>query len=200
MSLPKEPVESTQSLARGARGGRSEDLGALYARLLPSLYAWARLRIRPEFRSALPPEDLVQEVWLRAAQAFGSFDAERVAFRPWLFAVAKNVLFEAQRRVYRRAREREEASGRLPLASVPDDVTSLTQRVQRDEGVRIFLEHVSRLDDDDRRLLIHCGLEELPLREAADRLALSRDALAKRWQRLRDRMRAWRLPEGLVAG
>lgn len=194
--------QDTQSLARDARGGKSEKLGELYGRVLPALYAWAKLRIRPEYQRVLSPEDLVQEVWLRAAQIFGSFDAGKVSFRAWIFTVAKNVLFEVQRKAWKQTREttpegstsRHQAHG-----DVPDDVTSLTQRVQRDEGVRIFLDRVAQLDDDDRKTLIHCGLEELSLREAAERLDITRDAVAKRWQRLRDRIREWRIPDGLIA-
>jgi RNA polymerase sigma-70 factor (ECF subfamily) len=195
--------EDTQSLARDARGGRTEKLGDLYSRVLPALWAWARLRIRPEYRRVLSAEDLVQEVWLRAAQAFGSFDAAKTSFRAWIFTVAKNVLFEVQRKAFKQTRERTpegSTSRHQALNDVPDEVTSLTQRVQRDEGIKIFLDKVAQLDDEDRKTLIHCGLEELSLREAAERLDITREAVAKRWQRLRERMREWRIPEGLVAG
>jgi RNA polymerase sigma factor (sigma-70 family) len=194
--------DDTQSLARDAGGDRGVKLGELYGRMLPSLYAWATLRIRPEYRRAICPEDLVQEVWLRAAQIFASFDAGRLSFRAWIFTVAKNVLFEVQRKAWKYTRERTpegSTSKYRALLEVPADVTSLTQRVQRDEGVRLFLERAARLEDDDRKTLIHCGLEELSLREAAERLDLTRDAVAKRWQRLRERIREWRLPDGLVA-
>jgi RNA polymerase sigma factor (sigma-70 family) len=199
----EDPHQDTQSIAREAKGGKSEKLGDLYGRVLPALYAWARLRIRPEYRRVLSPEDLVQEVWLRAAQIFGSFDAAKVSFRAWIFTVAKNVLFEVQRKAWKQTREATpegSTSRQRALHEIPEDVTSLTQRVQRDEGVRIFLQRVAQLDDEDRKTLIHCGLEELSLREAAERMDISRDAVAKRWQRLRDRIREWRVPDGLVAG
>jgi RNA polymerase sigma factor (sigma-70 family) len=195
--------EDTQALARDAQGGQTEKLGDLYARVLPALYAWAKLRIRPEYRRVVSPEDLVQEVWLRAAGIFSGFDAAKQSFRGWIFTVAKNVLFEVQRKAWRHTREStpEGSTSRLrALGDVPADVTSLTQRVQRDEGVRMFLDRVAQLDDDDRKTLIHCGLEELSLREAAERLDVTRDAVAKRWQRLRERIREWRIPDGLVAG
>jgi RNA polymerase sigma factor (sigma-70 family) len=199
----EEQDDHAQALARAARGGKADKLGELYSRILPALYAWARLRIRPEYRRVLSPEDLVQEVWLRGAEAFGTFDPARTSFRAWIFTVAKNVLYEVQRRAWKqtRAKAPEGSTSRLlALNQVPDDVTSLTQRVQRDESIKLFLDRVAELDDDDRRTLIHCGLEELSLREAAERLAVTRDAVAKRWQRLRDRMRAWQIPEGLVVG
>jgi RNA polymerase sigma-70 factor (ECF subfamily) len=197
-----DPESETQAIARAARAGQPGRLGELYGRVLPSLYAWARLRIRPEFRRVLSAEDLVQEVWLRASEAFRSFDPAACSFRAWVFGVAKNVLFEVQRRAFRQIRERTpegSTSQLMALQEIPADVTSLTQRVQKDEGIRSFLERVAELDEEDRRTLIHCGLEELPLREAAERMDLTRDAVAKRWQRLRDRMRGWRVPEGIVA-
>jgi RNA polymerase sigma-70 factor (ECF subfamily) len=197
-----DPDPDTQALARDARTGRPEKLGDLYSRILPALYAWASLRIRPQFRRVLSAEDLVQDVWLRCSQAFASFDPAKASFRAWVFAVAKNVLFEVQRRAFHQTRERTpegHTSGVRAIHEVPAEVTSLTERVRRDETIRAFLERVAQLDEHDRRTLIHCGFEELPLREAAERMDVSRDALAKRWQRLRDRMREWRIPEGLVA-
>lgn len=180
-----------------------ERLAHLYPPLAPALVAWASLRLSPSLRRAVSPEDLAQEVWLRAFEVFGSFDAERVSFRSWLFAVAKRVLFEAQRRSLRLGHElaADGSSTRLlALHGVPDDVTSLTRRISRDERVRDFVQRLGELDDTERMTAIHCGLEELSLAEAAQRLGESIDATIKRWQRLRERMRSWAGALDLVGG
>jgi DNA-directed RNA polymerase specialized sigma24 family protein len=44
------------------------------------------------------------------------------------------------------------------------------------------------LDADERLLLAQVGLEGVSFAEAGERLGLSRDATAKRWQRLRARL------------
>ena len=45
---------------------------------------------------------------------------------------------------------------------------------------------------------MHFGLEGLSLAETAERVELSRDAVAKRWQRLRTKMMNSKLPEDLL--
>ncbi|MBI5434006.1 MAG: helix-turn-helix domain-containing protein [Planctomycetes bacterium] len=43
-------------------------------------------------------------------------------------------------------------------------------------------------EEDERLLVVHLGLEGMPQAEVAARLSLSRDAIAKRWQRLLSRV------------
>ena len=52
-----------------------------FQRVAPALQAWAELRIRPSLRTHFEPQDLVQEVWLRANAAFARHDESRSSFR-----------------------------------------------------------------------------------------------------------------------
>ncbi len=179
------------------------ELARLYPPVAPALHAWACLRIRPDARRQLSPEDLTQEVWLRAFQVFASFDAAKCSFRAWLFMVAKHVLLEAQRRVRKSQREAAVMGNSTLLSAlhdVPLEVTSITRRIAKDEQVQRFITLIDGLDEVDRMTVIHCGIEELSLADAAARLGESYAATAKRWQRLREQMRSWRVPLDLVAG
>ena len=180
--MPANPNAAREALAR------------LYPPLAPALLAWCNLRLSPSLRRAVAPEDLAQEVWLRAFHVFDSFDDQRMTFRAWLFAVGKRVLLEVQRRATNSSKELP-ASGSstrlLALDEVPDSVTSLTSRISKDERVREFTAKLGELDEKDRMTAIHCGLEELGYAETAQRLGESYEATIKRWQRLRDRMRTW---------
>ena len=190
-ATPPEP-EPTARLAAGAQAGDAAQFAELYERLAPSLYAWANLRIRRSLRGAVDPQDLVQEVWMRSVTAFPRFDPETRNVRAWLFTIAKNVLLEGFRRL---KKEPLAGPGAGPttrlfaLANVPDDVTSMTRRLARDDAVSALLERVGELSDDDRHLVIHCGLEGLTCAEAATRLGLGEAAVIKRWQRLRQKLR-----------
>lgn len=189
--MPVDPTAAREALAR------------LYPPLAPALIAWANVRLGPNLRRMVSPDDLAQEVWLRAFEVFGSFDPMRSSFRAWLFAVAKRVLLEAQRRSLRVGREvaADGSSTRvMALHGVPDDVSSLTRRISRDERVHDFVQRLGELDDKDRMTVIHCGLEELSLAEAAQRLGESHEATGKRMQRLRERMRGWAGALDLVGG
>lgn len=193
------------NLVRGARAGHGESLEELYARVAPALFAWARLRIPGRFRTRLDAEDLVQEVWIRALTIFDSYDPQRSSFRAWIFRVAKNVMLEVFRKLGRTVGSAESPRAGGPstrlrrLAGEPDPATSISRRVARDEGIQRFLARTQELNEDDRRLLVCCGLEGLPLAEAATRMSLTRDATAKRWQRLRARLERWDPPGDLLA-
>ncbi len=175
--------------SRGGRDGFTER----YVALAPALYIWLRLRTPPLLEGVFEPDDLLQEIWLRAYRIRDRFDLERSSFRAWLFVVAKNVLFEAARRAAR-LRRFSIGSGRtsqiLRLKGIPDEATSVTRRVARDEELRRLGSWLEELPEPDRDLVVHLGLEGLSQGEAAARLGLSREALKKRWQRLRARLRA----------
>src|SRR5688572_18434002 len=110
-----------------------------YADVAPALFAWAELRIRPQLRVSLDPQDLVQEVWLRGLRNFARFDPAETTFRAWLFRIGKNVMLEALRTLSTEAGA--PASRVHALDGLPHSVTSFTQRLARDETVRAFLDH-----------------------------------------------------------
>ncbi len=174
---------------------------ALYREHAAALFAWACLRTRG-LRPFVSPEDLTQEVWVRATRAAPARSERHGPPRAWLFTIAKHALYEVRRTAERLRREGASSgstSRLLAMGQVPVDITSLTQRVARDDAVQQFLRRVETLDDDDRMLLIHVGLEDLPQTEAAARLGIGYDALAKRWQRLRADVRTWPGAAGLVS-
>jgi RNA polymerase sigma factor (sigma-70 family) len=162
-----------------------------YTQVAPTLYAWAELRIRPGMRGRIDPQDLVQEVWLRVLEIHPRGLAAAPSFRAWILRVAKNVLLEGLRRA-QRAPEPHGAGpssrGRF-LSAVPESVTSLTQRLARDDAMRSFVAGVRELSPDDARLLVRCGLEQETCAQVAAQLGLSEEAVYKRWQRLRAKLR-----------
>ena len=164
---------------------------ALYEAIAPSLYTWAEIKIRPQMRGLVDPADVVQEVWYRAWRGFSGVNFEDDSFRRWIFRVAKNVLLES----FRALRGSDSLGGaagdsaRLRrLAEVPDTATAVTRRVARDEGLKLFALWALELDDDDRALVVLLGLEDMPRAELAARLGLNETTLAKRWERLFERM------------
>jgi RNA polymerase sigma-70 factor (ECF subfamily) len=168
----------------------------------PALFTWAEVRLRGELRSQLDPQDLVQEVWCRAWRKRDSFDAASTSFRYWIFRIAKNVLLEGLRRM----RDAGFAAGKpgsttrlFALQELTDSATGVTRRVARDEGLKLFAEWLAGLDEEDQSLILHCGLEGMGRAEAAVRLQLGQEALAKRWQRLLRRLEEQKLPRQLLA-
>ena len=181
----------TRSLALRARDGELHGFRDLYERIAPSLYAWAKIRSKPDQGLALEPEDLLQEVWLRAYEHLGDFDATQASFRSWIFGIAKNVAYEAWRRGASAASAAggSMGSGGLALEAWPAVSTSIRSRMARDESVRRLMHELEGFDPVDRMLLVHCGMEDVSSHVAATRLGMGREAVIKRWKRLRERLR-----------
>jgi RNA polymerase sigma factor (sigma-70 family) len=143
-------------------------------------------------RARLEPQDLLQEVWLRGLKGYARIDARETSFRPWIFKIGKNVMLEALRAL---RTENAAQPGWSPttkmvaLDGVPQSVTSFTQKLAREDTVREFLVQAGELEEEDRMLLIHCGLEAETCAEASVKLGLSEEAASKRWQRLKARLR-----------
>jgi RNA polymerase sigma factor (sigma-70 family) len=143
----------------------------------------------------------VQEVWIRAVEIIDRYDPDKVNFRAWIFRVAKNVLLEAMRKLRADPRLRMDGgpSTRLfVIENCPDNVTLMSARMRRDERIKIFTGYVEELESPDREILVHCGLEGLKAQEVADRLELNREAVIKRWQRLREALRNNGMLRGII--
>lgn len=183
------------------KGGDSDSFGRLYEHIAPALLTWAEFRIRPEQRQHVDPSDVVQEVWFRAWRQMESFDPEATPFRFWIFRIAKNVLLEAVRKTRRADVTGAGTTAKIQqLGELQDTMTAISMRLSRDEGLAAFRAEVDGLPEEERKLVVHCGLEGLPLGGVAERLGISTEAAGKRWQRLRARLAEGTLPEHLLAG
>jgi len=193
-----DPTRSTQFLASCVQRGDVVRFKELYDRVEPTLYAWTRLRLlsRPD----IGVDDVMQEVWLRALQGIEDYDVER-SFRSWVLGIAKNVVLQhCQKRSSGSARSLG-SGGSTDTDSAAFDLiantTSVSMRVSRAMTLERFVAYVEELDEDDRTLVICCGLEEQTHAQAADRLGISVDAVGKRWQSLRARLRTSGVLEAL---
>lgn len=71
------------------------------------------------------------------------------------------------------------------MPELADSVTSISLRFAREDAVQRFLAYVGELEDEERMLVLYCGLEEYTCAAPASRLGISPDAATKRWQALR---------------
>ncbi len=192
----------TCQLALGARSGEPGRFDALYARLSPSLLAWARMPLHRHLRASMDADDFVQDVWIRATRHFDSFDPARGTFRQWIFKIAKNMSIDVLRQ-YGRAKDRGAPDARggssvheLGAKSTGEPSTWL--QVAHTEAFETFLQRVGSMPHDEQVLLVQCGIEEQPIAQVAARLEITEAAAHKRWQRLRARLVAERMPEGII--
>lgn len=161
--------------------------------MAPILLAWASVRLRGQPNA--DAEDLAQEVLCRAMLRIDTFHGGN--FHGWVFTIGKHVLLEFLRRRHRGGRIRVsggDTAAEAALAQVAARMTTLTRKISKREDVQNLLRVLGELDEPDRKLAVLCGMEGQTCGAAAVQLGVSEEAAAKRWQRLRARLReaaAW---------
>ncbi len=112
--------EQTTRILLLAKDGDSSAMNALIARVGPRLLQLIRLRLTPFLRRHLEPEDVLQEVLLKAFQHFPEFEKESSrSFFAWLAIITGNTIrdlasfLKTQRRDVRKNRT---ASGDITAA------------------------------------------------------------------------------------
>jgi RNA polymerase sigma factor (sigma-70 family) len=95
LSEPDVPNDFSSVLA-AARRGDERAWDELLRNLMGPLLGYLRLRGAPE------PDDLVNEVMLRAARNVRRFEGDRDQFRSWIFTIAHHLLIDDRRRRRRR--------------------------------------------------------------------------------------------------
>lgn len=82
-----------------ARSGARWAVAAIYRDLQPSLLSYLRA-VEPA-----DAEDLASDVWLGAARNLARFDGDEVAFRAWVFTIARRRVVDLRRQRRRRQTE-----------------------------------------------------------------------------------------------
>ena len=130
-------------------------------------------------------EELTQEVFARAVAAPPRNP------RPWLFAVALNLVREEGRKATRQGRRLE-----LYRAELPTETSSPDEDLIRDEKVRRVREALSGLTDRDREVLL-LQAEGFNYDEIAETTGLAKGAIGTTLARARRRLvEAYRAREG----
>ena len=94
--LEPDGPEAFTAILTAARTGDERAWDRLLRGLMGPLLGYLRLRGAPE------PDDLVNEVLLRAARNLHRFEGDRDQFRSWIFTIAHHLLVDDRRRRRRR--------------------------------------------------------------------------------------------------
>ncbi len=169
-------------------------------RTMPQLMAWFTVQIRASRAFRLDATECVNEVWMRALPRLKSFDPQGGSIRAWLLGIARHILNEHRHRAIRNARGMLDGEvGEQALHTVEDSITRVSEVIARSEQHQILARLLDTLDTEDTLLITWHGLEGRLLGDVAAELGITRDAAAKRWQRLLARLRDRGVDLGLFA-
>ena len=188
VSVPLEAPEGPSDLVLVAAVRRGDDRAfeQLYARYQRRISAYVLGMVKDHGRA----EDITQEVFISALRRMRETD-RTIAFKPWIYEIAKNACIDQ----FRRSRRAEEVSmdadeglgqadhGRLVAGDpTPDDAVDAKQQLDHLCGA------FGGLSDSHHEILVLREFEGLSYREIGDRMGLSRPGVESTLFRARKRL------------
>lgn len=178
---------SDAQLIAAVRRGNDHAFEQLYRRYAAAVERFVANRVRDRGRA----EDLVQEIFLSALRRLRATDSD-IAFRPWVFEIAKNAAIDH----YRRTSRTEEVSIHADDALRPADQLRLVGVAHtRPENALLHKERFDQLRDafaglshNHHRVLVLRELEGLSYREIAQKMDMTRPAVESALFRARRRL------------
>jgi RNA polymerase sigma factor (sigma-70 family) len=174
-----------RELVAAVRDGDDAAFEELYRRYHPRIAAYVRRMVRDRARA----EDLAQDAFFSALRRMRATDAD-IAFKPWIFEIARNAAIDHWRRSNRaeeisvEADEELRQSDRVRLVGAAGPDSALVDK-ERFEHLRGAFDELS---DVHTRILVMRELEGLSYREIAERLDLSRASVESALFRARRRL------------
>jgi RNA polymerase sigma factor (sigma-70 family) len=180
-----EPSDD-QRLVAAIRRGDDRAFEALYERYHRRIHAYIMGMVKDHGRA----EDITQEVFVSALRRMR--ETERpIAFKPWVYEIAKNACIDQ----FRRSRRAEEVSLEADEGLAPSDYGRLVGSDPTPDvavAAKQDLDHLcgafGGLSDTHHEILVLRELEGLSYREIGDRLAMSRPAVESTLFRARRRL------------
>ena len=188
MALSVTPISSDctdADLVAAVRRGSDAAFEELYARYSQRIGAYVRGMVGDHGRA----EDVTQEIFIAALRRMR--DTERpIAFKPWIYEIARNACIDS----YRRTRRAQEVSldaddglspadrGRLTVITTPDSALDSKQAIEHLRGA------FGGLSEAHHEILVLRELEGLSYNDIGERLGMSRPVVESTLFRARRRL------------
>jgi RNA polymerase sigma-70 factor (ECF subfamily) len=210
--MQDEAVVEPEALLAAARDGADDCLGSLLQLYRNYLRLLASSQISMQLQTRVNPSDVVQDTYLEAFRDFKQFRGSTEAeFLAWLRRILVNNLARlverhllTKKRDVRRdlsldqiGQSVERSSARLG-AALAAETSSPSARMHQRERAAVLADHLARLREQYREVLVLRHLEELPFEEVARRMGRSPGAVRMLWLRAVDELRRVLGQEGVL--
>jgi RNA polymerase sigma factor (sigma-70 family) len=181
-----EPVADDHRLVAAVRRGDDRAFEALYGRYQRRIHAYVLGMVKDHGRA----EDVTQEVFVSAVRRMR--ETERpIAFKPWIYEIAKNACIDQ----FRRSKRAEEVSLQADEGLAPSDYARLVgsdpaphDAVAAKQELNDLCGAFGGLSDTHHEILVLRELEGLSYREIGERMGMSRPAVESTLFRARRRL------------
>jgi RNA polymerase sigma factor (sigma-70 family) len=181
-----EPADSDRRLVAAVRQGDDRAFEVLYERYQRRIHAYVFGMVKDHGRA----EDVTQEVFVSALRRMRETE-QPLAFKPWLYQIAKNGCIDA----FRRSKRTEEVSYDADDALAPADHSKLVgagpspdAAVAAKEDLDNLCGAFGGLSETHHEILVLRELEGLSYQEIGTRLGMSRPAVESTLFRARRRL------------
>src|SRR4051794_12707088 len=183
---PADLDAADAELVAAVRAGDDRAFETLYARYQPRITAYVRGIVHDHGRA----EDITQEVFMSALRRMRGTEAA-IAFKPWIYEIAKNACIDA----WRRSRNTNEVSFDAQDALGADDHGRLADPgltpdavIDNKDAIDNLCGAFGGLSQTHHEILVMRELEGLSYREIGDRLGMSRPGVESTLFRARKRL------------
>jgi RNA polymerase sigma factor (sigma-70 family) len=166
------PAGSEHELVAAIRGGNDRAFEELYARYRERIFSFILSRVHDHGRA----EDIAQEVFMSALRRLRSSD-QTIAFKPWIYEIAKNACIDEFRRGSRAREVPLESDGEFvvdrqksPVSGVPTPVAAVESKQRLDDLRGAF----GGLSATHHQLLVMREFEGMSYDEIGERLDMTR--------------------------
>jgi RNA polymerase sigma-70 factor (ECF subfamily) len=168
---PERTEDAEVALAARAAAGDRAAFTAIYQRFVDAVYARLTRLLGP----TPDREDVLQLVFLQVHRALGAYRGE-ASLATFVHRIAVHVAFD-----HLRARERRPVPvDQAAIEAMVADAPSPALRAQRREELLQIFHHLSALTPDKRIAFVLVAIDGLSLREAAELVGASPDAVKQR--------------------
>ncbi len=181
-----EPMDSDQRLVAAVRRGDDRAFEVLYARYQRRIHVYVLGMVKDHGRA----EDVTQEVFVSALRRMRQTD-QALAFKPWLYQIAKNGCIDA----FRRSKRAEEVSYDADEALAPADHSKLVgtgpspdAAVAAKQELESLCGAFGGLSETHHEILVLRELEGLSYQQIGQRMGMSRAAVESTLFRARRRL------------
>jgi RNA polymerase sigma factor (sigma-70 family) len=181
-----EPADSDQRLVAAVRRGDDRAFEVLYERYQRRIHAYVVGMVKDHGRA----EDVTQEVFVSALRRMRETE-QPLAFKPWLYQIAKNSCIDA----FRRSKRAEEVSYDADGGLAPADHSKLVGAGPSPEAAvaaKLELESLcgafGGLSETHHEILVLRELEGLSYHEIGERMGMTRPAVESTLFRARRRL------------
>lgn len=190
---------STFGLVERFKRGETEAFSQIFRKYRRRLAVLVHYRMSSELRGAVEVDDILQEVFLAAAQDIGNFTYQSPgSLMAWLSRISDHVIVDAVRYQNRGKRHAGEMlrfrSDSNPAGPEPVDRETPSQVFARTENMQILLKKLDCLPVEYREMILLAKFEGLTTKEISERVKKSRESVALTLHRALKRFRELEAP------